>query len=216
MIGLEFICKLYNKQFKDLADELGVSKQVINGWIKEKYKISKKHLPKLSEIFNLPEEVFQKELTDVEQIEIQQKKIRNELIEYEYQYPDIDQETGEEVIVYASQIDQEQEYEDNFLEFKKNIIKLHNNIDATISSKFRNGVIDGDISLNADLFDAERLLELYEEFVGIIKKGKINRHTIEIILKGIKYYQGAKIFAPKKDVVAVSELVKQIEEDTKI
>lgn len=216
MIGLEFICKLYNKQFKDLADELGVSKQVINGWIKGKYKISKKHLPKLAEIFNQSEEVFQKELTDVEQIEIQQKKIRNELVEYEYEYPDRDPETGEEVIVYGTQVDQEQQYEDNFLEFRKNIIKLHNKIDATISGKFRNGVIDSDIRLNADFFDAERLLESYEMFAEIMKEGKISQDTIEIILRGIKHYQGMKSLAPKKDVLAVSKLVKQIEENNKI
>lgn len=214
MIGLEFICKLYNKQFKDLAEELGVSKQVINGWIKGKYKISKKHLPKLSDIFKLSEEYFQKELTDVEQIEIQQKKIRNELVEYEYEYPDIDTETGEEIIIYGTQVDQEQQYEDNFLEFKKNIIKLHNKIDATISGEFRNGVIDSDISLNADLFEAERVLELYEIFVGIIKGNRISRDTIKKILKGIKHYEG-KSFTGEKDVLAVSRLIKQIEEKKK-
>lgn len=214
MIGLEFICKLYNKQYKDLAEELGVSKQVINGWIKGKYKISKKHLPKLSVIFNQPEEVFQEELLDVEQIEIQQRKIRNELVIHEYQYPDIDPNTGEEVIVYGTQVDQEQEYEDNFLEFKKNIIKLHNNIDSTISSKFRNGVIDNDINLNADLFEAEELLELYERFVGVIKRGNISIDAIKKVLKGMRHYEG-KSFSGEKDILAVSGLIKQIEDNTK-
>lgn len=79
MIGLEYICKLYNKQFKDLAEQLGVSKQVVNGWIKEKYKISKKHLPKLSEMFNIPEEYFQKELTDIDKLIIQKGKLEREL-----------------------------------------------------------------------------------------------------------------------------------------
>ncbi|MBY6929781.1 helix-turn-helix domain-containing protein [Clostridium botulinum] len=210
MIGLEFICKLYDKQFKDLAEELGVSKQVINGWIKGKYKISKKHLPKLAEIFKQKEECFQKELTDVEQIEIQQKKIRNELIEYEYENTFIDEDSGEKVTIIETQPDQEQQYEDNFLEFKKNIIKLHNKIDSTIGSEFRNGVIDSDINLNADLFDAERLLELYEMFAEMIKRGTISRDTIKKILKGMRHYEG-RSFSKDRDILEVSRLIKQIE-----
>lgn len=212
MNGLEYVLKLYDVTQQELADKLGIKQQNIDLWIRDRSrKIPKKHLPKLVEIFNQSEEVFQKELTDVEQIEIQQKKIRNELVEYEYEYPDVDRETGEEVIVYGTQVDQEQQYEDNFLEFKKNIIKLHNKIDATISGEFRNGVIDSDISLNADLFDAERLLELYEMFVEIIKGNIISRDAIETVLKGIKHY-GGKSFSGHKDILAVSKLIKQIED----
>ena len=211
MIGLDFICKLYDKQFKDVAEELGVSKQVINGWIKGKYNISKKHLPRLSEIFQIPEEYFQKELNDVDQIEIQQKKIRNELVEYQYENTFID-EDGEKITITETQPNQEQVYESNFLEFKKNIIKLHNTIDGTIGSKFSNGVIDNDISLNADLFDAERLLELYEMFVGIIRRGTIKQSTIRNILKGIKHYQGTLITS-EKDILSISNFIK--EEDKK-
>ncbi len=209
MIGLDFICKLYDKQFKDVAEELGVSKQVINGWIKGKYNISKKHLPRLSEIFQIPEEYFQKELNDVDQIEIQQKKIRNELVEYEYEHTFID-EDGEKITITETQPDQEQVYESNFLEFKKNIIKLHNTIDGTIGSKFRNGVIDSDINLNADLFDAERLLELYEMFAGIIRKDVIRKDTIRTVLKGMKHYQGTLITS-EKDVLVISKLIKLME-----
>ncbi|MBN1051614.1 XRE family transcriptional regulator [Clostridium botulinum] len=216
MIGLEFIVNLYNKQFKDVAEELGISKQVVNGWIKGRYNISKKHLPKLSQMFNISEEYFQKKLNDVDKLTIQQMKIRNELNEYEYEDTFTDDETGEQITVTRTQPDQEQLYENNFLEFKKNIIKLHNTIDGTISGKFRNGVIDNDINLNADLFEAERLLELYEMFVGIIKREKISLNTIERIFKGMRHYEGIRSLATKKDVLAISELVKQIQEGKKL
>jgi len=213
MIGLDFICKLYDKQFKDVAEELGVSKQVINGWIKGKYNISKKHLPRLSEIFQIPEEYFQKELNDVDQIEIQQKKIRNELVEYQYENTFID-EDGEKITITETQPNQEQVYESNFLEFKKNIIKLHNTIDGTIGSKFSNGVIDNDISLNADLFDAERLLELYEMFVRVINNGGIKESTIKEILKGIMHYQNKPCsLIVNENVLRISNFIK--EEDKK-
>lgn len=214
MIGLEYVLNLYKMQHQELAERLGIRKQNINLWIKGKQDVSKKHLPKLAEIFNIPEEYFQKELDDIEQIEVRQRKIRNELVEYEYEHTFID-EDGEKITITETQPDQEQVYESNFLEFKKNIIKLHNTIDGTIGSTFRNGVIDSDINLNADLFDAERLLELYEMFVEIIKKGIISRDTIEIILRGMKHCQGIRSLAPKKDVLAISELIKQIEENKK-
>lgn len=213
MIGLEYICGLYNKKFSTLAEELGISRQVVNGWIKSRRKISIKYIPKLVEMFNVEEEYFQKELDDVDQIEIQQKKIRNELIEYKYESTFIDDE-GEEITITETQPDEEQLYENNFLEFKKNIIRLHNIIDGTIGSKFRNGVIDGDISLNADLFEAEHVLELYEIFVGIIKRGKISRYTMEKVLRGIKHYEGQSL-SSEKDILTISGLIKQIEGDDK-
>lgn len=211
MNGLEYVLKLYDITQQELADKLGIKQQNIDLWIRDKSrKIPKKHIPKLLEILKLPEEYFQKELSDIDQIEIQQKKIRNELIEYEYENTFID-EDGEKITITETQPDQEQLYENNFLEFKKNIIKLHNTIDGTIGSKFRNGVIDNDISLNADLFDAERLLELYEVFAGIIKRGKISQYTIEKVLKGMKHYEG-KSFSKEKDILSVSKLIKQIED----
>ncbi len=210
MIGLEYVLNLYNMQHQELAEKLGIKKQNINLWIKGKQDVSKKHLPKLSEIFNLPEEYFQKKLNDVDKLTIQQMKIRNELNEYEYEDTFIDDATGEEVTVTRTQPDQEQLYENNFLEFKKNIIKLHNAIDGAISGKFRNGVIDNDISLNSDLFEAERLLELYEMFVGIIKREKISLNTIERVFRGMKHYEGLS-FSRERDILEVSKLIKQIE-----
>lgn len=215
MNGLEYVLKLYDITQQELADKLGIKQQNIDLWIRDKNrKIPKKHLPKLENIFKQPEEVFQKELTDVEQIVIQQRKIRNELVEYEYENTFTDEESGEKVTIIETQPDQEQLYENNFLEFKKNIIKLHNNIDTTISSEFRNGVIDNDINLNADLFEAEELLEIYERFVGVIKRGNISKDTIKKVLKGMRHYEG-KSFSGEKDILAVSGLVKQIEENIK-
>lgn len=75
MIGLEYICKIHDIQFKDVAIELRISKQVVNGWIKERYLISEKHLPKLNNMFNVTEEYFQKELTEVDKLRLQKLKL---------------------------------------------------------------------------------------------------------------------------------------------
>lgn len=210
MIGLEYICELYNKKFIKLAEELGISRQVINGWVKGRRPISKKYLPTLSEMFNLPEEYFQKELNDMDKLSIQQIKIRNEIVEYEYEDTFIDEESGEEITITRTQLDENQFYENSFLEFKKDIINLHNDIDVTINSKFTNGVIDNDINLNSDLYDAEELLKLYKGFVEIIKRGKIKADIIETLFKGIKCYEGVA-FTGESKILKVVELMNEID-----
>lgn len=67
MIGLEYIVREFRKEYKEVANDLGVSKQTIQDWLKERRKIPAKRLNQLSIMFKLPEEYFQqKELTSIE------------------------------------------------------------------------------------------------------------------------------------------------------
>lgn len=79
IIGLEYICQLYNVQYKQVAESLGISKQSINSWISGARKIPEKHLVKLSEMFDVSQEYFQKELLEEEKIKIQTYKIKNDI-----------------------------------------------------------------------------------------------------------------------------------------
>ncbi|MFY2157737.1 transcriptional regulator [Cytobacillus firmus] len=79
MIGLEYILSLYNMQHIELAVKLGIKKQNINLWIKRKQSIPKKYLPVLSELFGVEEDYFTKELTEVERLEIQKEKLKQDL-----------------------------------------------------------------------------------------------------------------------------------------
>jgi plasmid maintenance system antidote protein VapI len=79
MIGLEYILTLYNIQHVDLADEFGIKKQNINLWIKGKQNIPKKYLPTLASKFDIESEVFQKELSEIDKLEIQKEKLKKEL-----------------------------------------------------------------------------------------------------------------------------------------
>lgn len=79
MIGLEYILNLFNMQHNELAEKLGIKKQNINLWVKNKQKIPKKHIPKLSSIFGIEEDYFQKELTKIDELNIQNLKIQNEM-----------------------------------------------------------------------------------------------------------------------------------------
>lgn len=78
MIGLEYLLDINNMQSKQLAEMLGVGKATVSSWINKKRLISTKHYEKLKEIFKVPEEYFQKELTELDQIELQKIKIDND------------------------------------------------------------------------------------------------------------------------------------------
>lgn len=80
IIGLEYICKLYDVKFSELADDFGISRQVVNSWIKIKRrrKITKKYIPMLAKKFKQSEKYFQKELSDLDRLEILENKIFTE------------------------------------------------------------------------------------------------------------------------------------------
>ena len=204
MIGLEYILKLYNITQQELAEKLGIKRQNIDAWIRGKRKIPQKHLFKLSEIFKLPEGYFQSELSEKDKLTIQQLKIRNDLVTYDYEYKEFNEELGEEVTVYGSYVDQEQELQDNFLELKKDISKLHENVDETI----------GKIDVYSGNDDVKEVIGLYKMLIKIIKKGKIRRNVIKNILEGMVHYQGDHIPSQEanKEVLLISEFIKRLNE----
>ena len=74
MIGLEYILDLYKISQSELASHLGIKKQNIHKWIKGIQDVSKKHIPAMSQLFGIPQEYFQKELTAEDKIAIQSIK----------------------------------------------------------------------------------------------------------------------------------------------
>ena len=104
MLGLEYVLNLYDVQHIELAEKLGIKKQNINLWIKEKQNIPKKYLPLLSNEFNIPIEYLQKHLSELEKLEIQQAKIQKELQPvikgYDRQFDGIDGMVNEPVYDY--------------------------------------------------------------------------------------------------------------------
>lgn len=79
MIGLEYILSLYNMQHIELAKKLGIKKQNINLWIKKKQNIPKKYLPILEETFGIKKEYFNKEIDEIDKLEIQKEKLKRDL-----------------------------------------------------------------------------------------------------------------------------------------
>lgn len=79
IIGLEYILALYDMQHIDLAERLGIKKQNINMWIKGKQKIPKKYLPVLEELFGINVDYFNKNIDEVDRLEIQKEKLKRDL-----------------------------------------------------------------------------------------------------------------------------------------
>ncbi|MEK4922369.1 helix-turn-helix domain-containing protein [Cytobacillus sp. FSL R5-0569] len=83
MIGLEFICKVYDMQYKDVAKDIGVSNQTITDWIKGKTsKIPKKRLVDLTNIpyfEGINKDLFSKELTPVDKQKIVSVYLLNQM-----------------------------------------------------------------------------------------------------------------------------------------
>ncbi|MBX4262839.1 helix-turn-helix domain-containing protein (plasmid) [Clostridium estertheticum] len=79
MIGLEYILSIYNLQHVELAEILGIKKQNINMWVKQKQNIPKKYLPVLEDLFAVRSNYFSREITEIDKLEIQKEKLKKEL-----------------------------------------------------------------------------------------------------------------------------------------
>ena len=70
MIGLEYIVKEFQMEYKEVAKSIGISPQTMQDWVKKRRKIPVKRLGQLSDMFNFPTIFFQKELNFTEKGEV--------------------------------------------------------------------------------------------------------------------------------------------------
>jgi transcriptional regulator with XRE-family HTH domain len=78
MIGLEYIAKIYNTEYKEIAEKIGVSQPTIQDWLKGRRKIPKDRLLQLINHFKIDEQLFQKELTNEDIRTIRIAKLKND------------------------------------------------------------------------------------------------------------------------------------------
>lgn len=70
-IGLEYITKIFGGSYTDVAKRLEITPQTVSDWIRGKRKIPSSKIDDLARLFKLEKYFFQKELTEVEKIEIE-------------------------------------------------------------------------------------------------------------------------------------------------
>ncbi|OBR90703.1 helix-turn-helix protein [Clostridium ragsdalei P11] len=213
MIGLEYILNLYNMQHQELAKKLGIKKQNINLWIKGKQNVSKKYLPVLSKIFNIPEKYFQKELDEIDRMEIQNIKLNSELKNSEYEYEDTitDPDTGEEIIVTQTSIDEGALFDFSLNSYNLNQKKLLIAIKDSMDRQFEE---NNDEYRDYGLGHANEILELYERFLKLVNNTDIDNNTIKRVLMGVQLAYG-KIFDSEKFVRKIAKDIKEYNKESK-
>ena len=180
MIGLEYLCNINNIEFKDLASELGLGKSTVSNWIAGRRKISEKYYEKLKEVFKVPEEYFQKELDELDKLQLQRIKLENDAVEYTYLdtvWDDYSQEYIEIEKTACSIPHEHMEILDLDIQKKE----LFKNIDSLIAEKVENVESEWEYIGNMS-----EILELFEIFYDIIKKEVIPYRRIKDVLNSIK------------------------------
>lgn len=78
MLGIKYLRMLNELSLQKVADKIGVSKQTASKWENGKV-IPSKRLQQLSELFDIQKEYLQKELNEIDKVEIQKIKVRNDV-----------------------------------------------------------------------------------------------------------------------------------------
>ncbi len=193
MIGLEYVLKLWNITQQELADKLNIKRQNIDAWIRGKRKIPQKHIKSLIEIFNgVSEEYFQKELTEIDKINIQKIKVFNEAKEIEYE-DIVRDETGKQITV----------------------TKIYTDLSEIMSLELQRNEIVLIKKISNQMKDNSELIEIYEKLAKIIKHGGIDISTINHILDGMINYEHDFMGRPKYEsdfTKAITKLIKEKED----
>lgn len=206
MIGLEYLLDINNMQSKQLAEMLGVGKATVSSWINKKRLISTKHYEKLKEIFKVPEEYFQKELTELDKLQLQRKKIDNDI--FEYTYTDIiwDNETKKEIEVEQVGTNIPYEYME-MLDLDIREKELFNNLNNLIAKRTNNSENEWDyIGRKSDI------LEIFETLVEIMDKEYIPDKRVKNVLDSIKIAKGNRLanslFVKKLSIVIKEQMMR--------
>ncbi|WP_297132681.1 GmrSD restriction endonuclease domain-containing protein [Terrisporobacter sp.] len=73
MLGLEFIVKMKNIEYKDIANYLGISSQAVSDWVKGKRKIPDNRSEQLSKYLGIDKELIYKDLSEDEKLKLHYK-----------------------------------------------------------------------------------------------------------------------------------------------
>ncbi|MBY7006773.1 helix-turn-helix transcriptional regulator [Clostridium botulinum] len=222
MIGLEYVLKLWNITQQELADKLEIKQQNIDSWIKGKRKIPKKHLPKLVEIFNIPEKYFQKELKFYDEERIQLMKLYETNDEKELGYGVVDTEwvPNEEFLKIQEENMKKQMIEFNFK--REELIEIiQKTIDLDLgNTKYSPSIISSQIySKNTNLNFIKTFLEVFNNCQGHQKK------VLELFFIGFKLLQNNDLSEKVEEdidqeklkfIYKVRDLIKQEEKKLRI
>lgn len=129
MLGIEYIRKSFNIPLADLAQKVGVSRQFIALWENGQKKIPAQRAQQLSEIFGIPHEWFQKELSTLDKIKIEKIKEENYIASIDAPYSDMAAEAN----LFSLMTDEKEEL---LLERTRKIIRNSHGIECEYLSDY--------------------------------------------------------------------------------
>ncbi|NFE75501.1 helix-turn-helix transcriptional regulator [Clostridium botulinum] len=186
MTRLSYVLELYNLTQQELADKLQIKRQNIDAWLRKRRKIPEKHLVNLSKIFKgIDSSYFQKELTEIEKIDIQKTKILNDSNEIEY----IDSDAEQNIRIRRVLKDNYDVFGARYLDYEKNMIITINRIKKIVSDTFDSNVGSDMNSAEEALYKANRIISLYEKVNQILSNEKIRIDVVEDIVNGMIEYR---------------------------
>ena len=177
LIGLEFIIRNSNLNFRKVAEKLGISPTTLADWVKGRRKIPIARLKQLAQLFEVNEDYFQKELSRVEELEVLKINVIRHSSTYIYEQKIVD-ELGDEYSVENEandseeemrQLGQEQEWE---------------RVLETIRKLFQN--------------DQERYLDFFKDLVRIIQDDN-TRRLIFLLIGAVTPGFGTVSYVDKQD-----------------
>lgn len=131
MIGLQNIAETFRMEYKSVADSVGVSKQTFQDWLKGRRKIPEPRLQQLAKLFGITNlELFQKELTESEKLEIQKLYFQQTDKHHEVKVPFIDSNGMEYMTIH--EVSQNKGIID-FLNEKGEVVQLIESVEMVVS-----------------------------------------------------------------------------------
>jgi transcriptional regulator with XRE-family HTH domain len=187
MIGLKKVLEIFNKNPNQIANHLGVSRQTVYDWLKGKRKIPKRRITQLTQIPEfkfIKEEIFQKEIDNLEEHDIQIAYI-NYLSESETVEIDVN---GDGIPVKYDPYTTERNL---FIELKDNKMQLNsvsrflNDQEFVDELNSEYGVIYSDLLISINRLFEEKQYEQIAIVSSFIKQllqiGYINKHNNEFV-----------------------------------
>lgn len=191
MIGLEYIRTMYRRSRTELSERIGVSRQNINQWETGARKITPKYIPLLVKEFGIPEEYYQKQLSEMDKLDIEQEKLKNEIDESEFLYDDeiYDSDTGECITVQSLHTDRDAvEYLSSLIVDKKELVLLEKikHVARTTRGGFGRDEDNEYQSIYDYNHDREDSIKLFDRFADIVNCSNIDTVFLHEILRAIE------------------------------
>lgn len=206
MIGIQYLCEIFGISYADLARRLGISRQTIAAWTSGRRKVSEKHYEKLKEIFKVNEMYFNKELTELDKLNLQRIKLENNTVEYTYKDTIWDEETKQEIEVDRVGYNMPVETME-MLDLDIKHKELFKNIDDLIARRTEGAEDEWDY-----IGKKSEVLEVFELLYEIMNKEYVPYRRVKNILDSIKVAKEKRmesdLFVKKLSVVIKEQMMR--------